>query len=314
MKNEIATREQQGLTPRGKAESLINAFLSGKSPKTIEAYGHDIEDFANFCNRDPNEAVELLLSSSPGEANAQVLAYRAYLLEEGRSPATVNRRLAALKSLTKLARTIGVIPWTLEVEGVRSKAYRDTRGAGVCGVQAIFSLAKGTSKKAKRDYAMLRLLYDLGLRRGEVVSLDLADIDLERSTLEVVGKGRREKELLTLPEQTKQALSAWIEARGNAEGALFLSLDRRGGGGRLTGTSLYRIVRDYGQKAGIKTRPHGLRHTAITEAVKRAQKAGLPLEVVRDFSRHSDIATVLIYRDRERNYQGEIASLVAQTV
>jgi integrase/recombinase XerC len=165
--------------------------------------------------------------------------------------------------------------------------------------------------KAKRDRAAVRLLYDLALRRGEVVALDLEDVDLEAGRVAVLRKGKREKNLLSLPEPTKDALREWVAVRGSEPGPLFTNFDRAGKGGRLTGTSLYRIVRDLGLEAGIKVRPHGLRHTGITEAVKAAQRAGISLEEVRDFSGHADVKTLMIYRDRERNVQGQLASLVA---
>ena len=105
----------------------------------------------------------------------------------------------------------------------------------------------------------------------------------------------------------------WLAARGTEAGPLFTNFDRAGKGRRLTGVSLYRIVRGLGEQHGVKVRPHGLRHTAITEACKAAQANGFGLEEVLDFSRHSrkSIAVLMIYRDRERNVQGQLAALVA---
>jgi integrase/recombinase XerC len=94
-----------------------------------------------------------------------------------------------------------------------------------------------------------------------------------------------------------------------------VNMDRAGkGNGRLTGNGLFKIVRGLGQKNGLKVRPHGLRHTAITEACKAAQANGMDLEEVMDFSRHKNVKTLMVYRDRERNVQGRLASLVAATV
>lgn len=312
----IAIRDHaQDLEIADKSAALYNAFLSGKSERTLEAYRRDLVDFMLFIDAGtPPNAARLLLGQGHGEANSLALSYKAALLERGLSPATINRRLAALRSLVKMARTMGLVPWTLEVDNVKAKAYRDTRGPGALGVHALLDQAAGSSPKAIRDRALVRLLYDLGLRRGEVVSLDVEDVDLERCTVAVIGKGRREKELLSLPEPTCKALALWLEARGAAPGPLFTNVDHAGKGSRLTGTSLYRIVRDLGAKVGIKSWPHGLRHTAITEAVKKAQEKGYPLEVAQDFSRHTDIRTLMVYRDKERNYQGEIASMVAGTL
>lgn len=295
---------------------LVDAFLSGKSKRTLKAYGQDLEDFRSFVGVPTlDEAARVLLGNGHGRGNALAHAYRTHLMERGLSPATVNRRLAALRSMVKLAKVQGIVPWTLDVSSVKAESYRDTRGPGVNGVQALMVEAqKGTRDRAVRDYAILRLLYDLALRRGEVVSLDVEDVDLERGTLSVLGKGRTQKRLLSIPEPTRAALGSWLDLRGTDEGPLFVNFDRAGKGGRLTGTSVYRLVRDLGRKVGLKTRPHGLRHTSVTEAVKAAQAKGYGLEEVLDFSRHANVKTLMVYRDRERNLQGELASLVARGV
>ena len=106
------------------------------------------------------------------------------------------------------------------------------------------------AEKILRDRAALRLLYDLGLRRSEVVGLDVGDFDLDAGTISVVGKGHTQTTKLTLPGPTKEAIRQWLEARGTEPGALFTNLDRAGKGYRLTGTSLYRIVR-HGDRAAI---------------------------------------------------------------
>ena len=232
MSKDIKVRQDQDLEVRDKAAALVGAFLSGKSERTLEAYRRDLEDFTAFIGAETGEAAaRVLLANGHGEANALVLSYKSHLLDIGLSPATVNRRLAALRSLVSMARTLGLIPWTLEVANVKSKAYRDTRGPGTNGVHLILDQVQGSGLKALRDRAMIRLLYDLGLRRGEVVSLDLEDLDIERCTVSVIGKGRTEKELLTLPEPTCAALAAWTEARGLEPGPLFTNVDRAGKGG-----------------------------------------------------------------------------------
>jgi len=302
--------------PRDEASELVRTFLSGRSERTLLAYGQDLEAFATFLGVEGvNEAAGLLLSQGQGRANAAVLGWKAAMVERGLSPSTVNRRLSSVRSLVKMGRTLGLVPWTLEVPNERSEKLRDTSGPGRSGVKALLdALESRLGDKAKRDRAAVRLLYDLALRRGEVVALDLEDVDLEAGKVAVLRKGKREKVLLSLPEPTKDALREWVEARGSEPGPLFVNFDRAGKGGRLTGTSLYRIVRDLGLEAGLKVRPHGLRHSGITEAVKAATRVGLSLDEVRDFSGHKDVKTLMVYRDRERNVQGQLAALVAGEV
>jgi integrase/recombinase XerC len=299
------------------AAALLRAFLSGKSPRTVRAYRRDVEDFRAFTRASAaEEAAQSLLSQGHGAANALALTYRADLLERGLQAATVNRRLAALRSLVTLAGTLGIVPWRLEVANVRSEPYRDTRGPGRDGVRRLFEIVESrTDPKSLRDRAVLHLLYDLALRRGEVVSLDVEDVDLDAGTVAVLGKGYTQRAILTLSDPAREALSDWLRVRGTEPGPLFTNFDpARKGSGRLTGTSVYRMVRHLGAEVGVTVRPHGLRHTSITEACKLAQANGLPLEEVLDFSRHKDVQTLMIYRDRAANRQGHLASLVASGV
>ncbi len=128
----------------------------------------------------------------------------------------------------------------------------------------------------------------------------------------VLGKGRRQKDRLALPAPTQRALQDWLQVRGGHPGPIFPNFDRaRKGDGRLSGVSLYRMVRALGEQIGAVVRPHGLRHTAITEACKAAQQHGIALEEVLDFSRHTDVKVLMVYRDRERNVQRTLAELVA---
>lgn len=151
---------------------------------------------------------------------------------------------------------------------------------------------------------------------GAKLSADVEDVEVSRNLLWVQGKGKRERSPLTLPFVTLQALQAWLEVRPETHAPplpLFTSFDRaRKGNGRLTAEAVYLLVRRLGEQAGVKTAPHGLRHTAITEACKAAQTAGIGLEEVLDFSRHKSVSTLLVYRDRERNVQGKLAEMVAE--
>jgi integrase/recombinase XerC len=274
------------------AHSLLAAFLAGRTETTLRAYAADLKDFAGFLGfADPVLAVQQLLSTGPGQANSLVLGYKADLLNRKLKAATVNRRLAALRSVVKMARTLGMIAWALEVSGLRSQPYRDTRGPGRDGFRKLLGAVKEQKPiKAARDVAILHLLYDLALRRGEVVALDIMDVDLAAGRVAVMGKGRTEKEFLTLPEPTSASLSAWMEFRGDCPGAFFINFDHAGKGNSLTGKSVGRLVERLGKQVGITARAHGLRHAAITEALTIT---GGDVRRVQKFSRHLDSQTVL---------------------
>jgi integrase/recombinase XerC len=301
-------------TPARRADLLAD-FFRGKDPKTIRAYSQALQDFRAFLGEtDLNAAARVLFGGSQGEANGTVLKYKAELISRELSPATINQRLAAIRSLAKIARTLGLIPWGIEIKNVQAETYRDTRGPGRDAWEKLLAVARGQrGGKALRDVALLRLMHDLGLRRAEVARIDFEDVDLAGGTVFVLRKKHLQKTLLTMPGPTIEALEAWMEARAEKNGPVFVNFDRakKGEGERLTDGSIYRTVRSLGEKIGIQTRPHGLRHLAITEAVKAATAAGIGLEEVRDFSGHKDVKTLLIYRDRERNVQGQLAALVA---
>lgn len=291
-------------------QPLLALFLSGRSPKTLAAYRCDLKRFRAFIGASTIEdAARQLLGSGQGEGHTLVLRYRSALIESGLSPATINRRLAALRSLVKLTRITGWVPWLLDIPGVEQSPYRDTRGPGKEGFRSLLAAITGDDAKAHRDRAIVRLLFDLALRREEVVRLDLEDLDLRGGRAAVLGKKRTQKEWLSLPEPTRLALSAWIAVRGENHGSLFVSLDRGSSGKRLTGRSVHRIVRGLGKQAGLgAVRPHGLRHAAITEALE-VTKGNVC--AVQRFSRHRDLRTLTLYDDNRQDLAGEIARQVA---
>ncbi len=300
-------------TSRIDAERLVKIFLSNKSERTIAAYRKDLADFARFLGiEDGNldHAARLFLSNGRGGANALAAEYREQMESRKLSPATINRRLSALRSMVEQAATIALVNWELKIKGPKSRSYRDTAGPGTRNVRRMLELVQARQdKKGVRDFAILRLLYDLALRRGEIVSLDLEDLDLEAKTIKILGKGRSEKESLTVPDPTANALRAWVDVRGTQAGSLFVNFDRAGKGQRLTGTGVYQIVRRVGQELGFKTRPHGIRHSSISACV-----AQFPLTDVQKFSRHKKLETVAIYVDQvDGGVQSKIADFVSRT-
>ena len=265
---------------------LIRTFLDGRSPSTLSAYSRDLDDFARFLTGSRQEALGRFFSQLAPRANADVLLYRHGLVARLLAPATINRRLAAIRSLTKLARLLGVVPWAIEVQDVPQETLRDTRGPGVETVAEMLRLAaEPRDSYALRNVAMLRVMFDLALRVSEVVRLDVADLELDRGAIWVSGKGRAEKEVLSLPDTTQETVKAWLRVRGPEPGPLFLTLgprrNRRRSGNRFTSRGIYRIVQQLGERAGTKVWPHALRHSAITAAVDAAQEAGVSLDEVR---------------------------------
>jgi integrase/recombinase XerC len=324
---ELARRSLAGPAPAVATvgpEDVLGAFLAGRNPRTLKAYDGDLKDFARFLGLSPRSAVVALLSAGHGPANAMALGYRVSLQGRGLSAATVARRLAALRSVVKLARQLGQVAWTLEVQSPRVQGYRDTRGPGDDGWKAMATLARERAEAGRslpvRDRAILRLAHDLGLRVSELTGLDLADVEdgpEGSAAVWITGKGRSDRERLTLPGPTAAALDAWRQSRDDRPGPLFFRLDRGAGKAddaaprtRLTDRAVRKLVGALGRKAGLSrpVRPHGLRHHAITRALDKTHG---DVRSVQRFSRHADLRTLTVYDDRRRDAAGEVSRLVA---
>ena len=218
--------------------------------------------------------------------------------------------------MVKLARTLGRVAWAIDIPSPRAEAYRDTRGPGLEGWQALLAAARkrATTPKGKRDLALVRLMHDLGLRRGEVVALDLADLDLEAGTVAVVGKGKSEKTNVTLNAADGGGAGRLGRRPGRLAGAAVRPARprRRAGPPRPAG----RGQRGPGLegagaagRAGPRTNPHGLRHQGITRALDLADG---DVRKVKRFSRHAKLETLLRYDDNRSDEAGAIAKMLGE--
>lgn len=297
------------------AEDVLDDFLRGRNARTLAAYGADLRVFARTLGFADNvrAAVKALLGNGRGHAQRLLFQFRSIQQERGLKPSTINRRLSALRSLLALAHDLGLIEWSARIKGLRAITYKDVRGPGRAGVRAMLAALEGKEGPiAVRDRAILRLLYDRGLRRAEVVGLDLADLEIEQERVWVLMKGEVEKQAITLPAPTIAALRAWLAIRGPEPGPLILNYDptHKAKTRRLTGGSVWRQIHALGFQAGVgSTRPHGLRHAAITDALDRMRG---DVRAVRSFSRHKSIQNLLRYDDARTDQGGQIAKLVAE--
>jgi integrase/recombinase XerC len=313
MSGELAIRSEASALKVPDSD-VLDAFLSGRNANTLEAYEFDLADFARFVGAaSPAAAVNGLLAMGHGNANRIVLAYRAGMTDRKLATATIARRIAALRSMVKLARQIGQVEWTLDVESPKVTRYRDVTGPGKEGWFSMrekgHELAAKTAQ-GKRDIALMHLMHDSCLRRGECVGLDLVDVDMERGQVAIIGKGKTEREWLTVSTQAKDALVQWIAARGDEPGPLFIRLDPAATGiERITGDSVNRIVNKIGAKSGLtrKVRAHGLRHQGITRALDLTNGN---VRMVQGLSRHADPRTLMKYDDARRDDAGTLAQML----
>lgn len=313
---------------RHTASSILDAWRAGKSPNTLRSYQHDLEAFTAYLGTaigvplTVDAALERLFREESANAHALVLSFRASMLDANLAPASINRALATLRSVSKLARILGVVTggWYLEVPGVKAERRRDTRGPSVDDIRKMLAATAGDTETESRDAAIVVTLFCLGLRVSELCGLRLEETDLARGTTWIRGKGRREREMVPLPPLVVDALRRYLCHRGAAgQGPVFASRSRRrakDGSVRLNSRSVLRIVDGLGRRVGVRVWCHALRHTAITEAIIRGQQAGIGLDQIRVFSRHRSLETMLVYRDaRERTaVQRQLANVVADTL
>jgi integrase/recombinase XerC len=299
-------------------EVLVEAFVRGLTPQTRRLYTYSLNSFCRWAGcSDVGQLARQLCAMQPGEAN---LLARNYVISiEGKSPATVNAKLQGLRSLLQLAKTLGVITWTLEVPQLKVERYRDTRGPGLAVVRQILELtAKEPSPIGVRNHALMRVLFDLALRRASVASLDLEHWEESASVLWILGKGKAQRRKKELPPPTQAALKRWVAIRGSVPGPLFVRI-RAGNlvtGDRLLADGIYRVIYALGVAVGSsrKVRPHGIRHTAITAATRAARAAHLGLEAVMAFSDHKNVQTLKHYLDEEDGLQRQVSAMVAAQV
>ena len=306
---------RSGLQNTGETEArqLLTLWIDGKSKPTARAYLSDLRRFAELEGKTVENAVRDLLSESSRMAHKSLLSHVLALRRGGHAPATINRRMATFRSLLKLARMVGLINWTVEIKNERTIRYRDTRGPGLAAISKLLKNLPN-NPTGKRDRAIIRLMIDLGLRRNEIAELE--NDDYEGDSLAVVGKGHREATILSVPEPTQLAINNWLSIRPpESNGRLFVGVRGRHAGQPMTGGGLYKMLQRRAEEAGLESmRPHGIRHTAITQAAQIVAEEGMSFKEVKQFSRHSDIRTAEIYCDRERNTQGLIARKIAEVV
>lgn len=304
----LVMREEAGLR-------ALDSFLTTRNAKTRAAYAGRLEAFARWCGAPTvADAVQALLAGGHGNANDTVLRYRQDMRDRGCAPSHINQALSALRGVVQIARMLGMIPWTLEVVSIKVTTYRDTRGPGRDGMRSILDVVERAAQegtaKGLRDLALVRILFDLGLRRFEVESLDMEHVDMTEGRVWILGKGRSQREARTLPAQTKEALARWITCRGTDPGPLFVRLNPGSAGERLTGHGVWQIIKAVGKMVKITVRPHGLRHAAITQALDM----GFSHRDVQRFSRHADLRTLALYDDNRADLAGKVAASIACAV
>jgi integrase/recombinase XerC len=282
---------------------IWDSFLSLQIKETTQrAYSKSLADFCHkvYSSLSLSDALQSFLSLSQFDALHQVLTYRKLLIDRKLSSATINQRLSALKSLVDYARKRGLCSFTLiDVKGLRSQKYRDTRGRTVDEYRSVLAQIDRSTLMGKRDYAICRLLWDNALRRGEIVSLDRSNFLPQESRLMILGKGTLELQSIDLNLAVVTAINDYLLAKlDSVNPALFVSNN----GNQLDGKDIARIVKKYAEPVGIDLSPHRVRHSAITAYLDLSEGN---VRAAQSLSRHQNLSTLMIYDDNRHQLQGK---------
>lgn len=295
-------------TPQaGAVASFAESWLESLADKTRSAYRDGIFRFSRLTGIEA--PIHFLALADKPDLHQGVLRFRSAARGAGLSPATINQTLTAVKSVLRVLRSAGLTSNELLVKNERSTPYRDTKGPPLEAVGRMLAQC-GDDAAGRRDAVIIWLMAAMGLRRGEVASLRLEDV--QGDALAVRSKGGGGEPIpLTMPLQVREAIGHWLAARPPApKDALLVRLDNPAKGlDGLSPRGIDLIVRSRAAAAGCGIlSPHKLRHCAITAALDATDG---DVRSVRLLSRHKSVETVLVYDDRRADLGGKISQLVA---
>jgi integrase/recombinase XerD len=281
-------------------KEAIDKFLNylvvekGFSENTKLAYENDLRQLAIFV-----EAEAAKHGTIPPWAafdRQAMLRYLSELKERKYAATTLARKVAAIKSFFGFLVAEGLLHDN-PTRDVPSPKVGKSLPKPLSIAQARLLLeqpSRLSTLEAKRDKAMLELLYATGMRVSELVALNTTDIDIEGGYVRCFGKGHKER-LIPFYRQAALVLKEYLDAarprlvRNNEEKAVFLN--RRGE--RLTRQGLWQILKGYAKEIGLEAQvtPHTLRHSFATHMLS----GGADLRSVQELLGHANISTTQIY-------------------
>lgn len=295
-------------------ESLFAELYKKARPATLEAYKHDLSTFAAYMGTQSSEqAVEQLLVLPNSQADLTVLHYKSQLCDQKLAISTVNRKISTLRSVINTAFNLQLIDWRLDIKNEKSPSKQASTDLCEKAISNLFNICKKQKnpKKAARDFAILRLMHDLALKRHLIAALQLEDYDDNSSTLHMQPESYKPGMSKKLPFVTKKALNEWLKLRGEGPGYLFFNLDNAKKGSGLSPTSIYRVVRDLGKKCGLKLFPDQIRQYAIRLIIERAEEIGIDEREILSFSDHKHLSSLKRLKKQKQQNQKTLSDWIS---
>ena len=278
----------------------INSFLNyltvekGFSVNTLDAYRNDLQQLASFAGEEA--AKQGLISSWENFSRQVMLSYMLNLKERNYAATTIARKVAATRSFFGFLKSEGIIQ-TDPTENMSSPSVGKSlpKPITISQVRQLLEQpAKLNTVEAKRDKAMLELLYASGMRISELVSLNLGDVNTDEGFVKCFGKGHKER-IVPIYEQAARSVQEYIaETRpklAHKKDGVALFLNPRGD--RLTRQGFWQKLKEYAKSAGLdaKISPHTLRHSFATHMLS----GGADLRAVQELLGHANISTTQVY-------------------
>lgn len=287
------TAPEVPLPPEAEDLLLFLAAERGRSAATLAAYRRDLRAYAAWLLEHHLTVADV--------TEPDLVDYVGALRARGLAPASVARSLVPVRGLHRFLAAEGRAAVDPSAHVERPRVPRGVpKALSEDEVLRLLAAPTGDGPIARRDRAMLEVLYGTGLRVSELVGLSLGDVDLDASLLRAFGKGSKER-IVPVGGHATRALVAWLgeggrpalvperwRRRGDAE-AVFLGAR----GGRLTRQGAWDVLRRHGEQVGLGGRlsPHVLRHSCATHMLDR----GADIRAVQELLGHASITTTQLY-------------------
>ncbi len=267
------------------------------SPASRRVYEYAIDQFIAWYCSEPRLAFNRIV----------VVRYRMHLESRGLAANTINQQLAAVRRLAHEAADAGLLSPELaagisRVRGVKQLGFRSGNWLSAAQSSEVLQHASGDGMRAKRDYAMLAMLFGCGFRRSELVGLELSEIQMRQghwAVVDLIGKGGHIR-TVPIPGWVKLALDHWTLAARITEGKIFRAVARTGKvwGNGISQNVIWYVVRTCCERVGLEhIAPHDLRRTCA----KLCHDSGGELEQIQFLLGHASVQTTERYLGCKQN-------------